>query len=175
MKRALLAVLAALLCLSLASCITINIPSNMVPGETVTQQPVETDPVTEAPTDDTTGSQTPDQPQVSYTDIVKGFDATIEETVLLDDRDVKVTATDLRFEDGTAYLTVKAENNTDMKLIFIAGSSYYNLNSINGYMVGNGYLYEKIEAGESKDLEMEFGMGEMIAYGIRNIAEIGTG
>ena len=153
MKRALFAVLAVLLCMSLASCITINIPSSLVPDETTGIQTDEsTDPVTAAPEDDTTGTEKPDDQQTPAADlaeIVKGFDATLEETMILDEKDVKITAKGLRIEDGSAYLSIKIENGSDRKLNFMSGTSSYNLNSINGYMMSGGYLYETLEGGGS--------------------------
>ena len=173
MKRALLFILAVILTLSLSSCITINIPTGQ-PGEGST--PAQTgdsgqDPGTTAADE----PDDPDEPEMTVRERIEAFDSTIEETVIFDGQGIRLTAKDLSYGNGTAYLKVKAENGTDEKLTFVAGSALGSVNSVNGYMVGGGYVFQSLEAGTDGEFELRFGIDELIAYGIRNIAEIGIG
>ena len=57
-------------------------------------------------------------------ELQNGFkqNATIEETVLYDENDVKITATELNYGNYKAELKLMIENNSDESLSFIAGS-----------------------------------------------------
>ena len=61
--------------------------------------------------------------------------ATIEEMVLVDESDVKITATGLKYTAYDVKLSLAIENNSSQDLSFYSGTSGYNCNSINGYMV----------------------------------------
>lgn len=101
--------------------------------------------------------------------------ATIEEKVLYDKDNVKITATDLEYEEDAANLQLKIENNSKKKLTFSAGTMVYAVNAINGFMVNGGYLNCEVKAGESIEEEMSFDYGELILYGMKEIADIRVG
>ena len=61
--------------------------------------------------------------------------ATIEETVLVDESDVKITATDLSYTKRAVEVNLSIENNTNKNLSFQGGMRNYYCSSINGYMV----------------------------------------
>ena len=65
-------------------------------------------------------------------------DATLEETVMVDEGGVKITATGLTYTDYSVDLDLTIENNSGKTLSFVSGSLGYSCNSINGYMVNDG-------------------------------------
>lgn len=106
----------------------------------------------------------------------KNFTATIEETVLLDEKDVKITAKELTYQNGyAAELSLLLENNTDKELNFYAETLSCAMNSINGYMVPDGYISETVAAGMSANATMTFELDQLAILGITDIAEIGVG
>ncbi len=52
------------------------------------------------------------------------FSATINETVLVDEKDVKITATELTYTEYSAELELLIENNSNKDLSFYSGSLY---------------------------------------------------
>jgi len=101
--------------------------------------------------------------------------ATIEEKVLYDKDNVKITATNLEYGEEAANLKLKIENNSKKKLTFSAGTMGYGVNAINGFMVSGGYLNCEADAGESIDEEMSFDYEELILLGMKEIADIRVG
>ncbi len=96
--------------------------------------------------------------------------ATIEETVLVDEKDVKITATELTYTSGSAELSLLLENNSDQELSF---ASHNNCpRSINGYMVDGGFMSESVAAGKKANTTLTFRANELIALGITEIADI---
>ncbi len=111
----------------------------------------------------------------STEDLVREFNATIKEAVLFDDKDVKITAKELTYSASSAELQLLLENNTQKNLSFCAGSIGYSVNSVNGYMISDGYVLEDIAAGMNANVSMTFSLDELIALGISNVADIGLG
>lgn len=101
--------------------------------------------------------------------------ATIEEKVLYDKDNVKITATNLEYGEEAANLKLKIENNSEKKLTFSAGTMGYGVNAINGFMVSGGYLNCEADVGESIDEEMSFDYEELILLGMKEIADIRVG
>ena len=101
--------------------------------------------------------------------------ASIEETLLYNENNVKITANELTYSDYSADLSITIENNSDMELSLICGSAGYHVNSINGYMVDDGYLNCKLSAGQSATDTISFKFNSIIAYGITSIADIEIG
>lgn len=58
--------------------------------------------------------------------------AEIEETVMIDENDIKITATGLKYTSYSVELELDIENNSDKALSFISGSLGYSCNSVNG-------------------------------------------
>lgn len=102
-------------------------------------------------------------------------EATIEENVLYDENDIKITAKELTYDTFSAKLSVTVENNSDKELSYSCGSSGYHVNSINGYMVDDGYVNGDIAAGQSVTEEIPFKFSSMNVYGITEIADIEIG
>ena len=102
-------------------------------------------------------------------------DATIEETVLYDENDVKITATDLNYGNYSANLEVTIENNSDEKLSFVSESVSCAQNAINGFMISDGYVNCDVESKGSTTEEMSFDYNTLMLYGITEIADIQIG
>ena len=79
-----------------------------------------------------------DDPQIEVDPLEFKKTATIDETVLVDENGVKITAKELVYGNYAVELTLIIENNSDKDLSFIANSIGYSCNSINGYMVPEG-------------------------------------
>ncbi|MBE6973408.1 MAG: catabolite control protein A [Ruminococcaceae bacterium] len=101
--------------------------------------------------------------------------AQIAETVLVDENNVKITATGLTYDDYNAEVELLIENNSDKDLSFVCGSSGYNCNSINGYMTPDGYLFCDVTAGKKAYDSVSFSYDELMLYGINEIADIELG
>ncbi|OON87005.1 hypothetical protein BXO88_05550 [Oribacterium sp. C9] len=102
-------------------------------------------------------------------------DATIEETVLFDKNDLKITAISLTYGNYSADLGLKFENNSDKNMSFIAQSLGYSRNAINDSMIKDGYVNVDVAAGESATDTMRFNYNEMMLSGISEIGIIQTG
>ena len=101
--------------------------------------------------------------------------ATLEKTVLYDNKDVVIIANELSYTAFSARLSVSIENNSDKELSFTCGSMGYNVNSVNGYMIEDGYLNCDISSGESKTEEIVFDYKSLKIYGITEIADLEIG
>lgn len=101
--------------------------------------------------------------------------ATIEETVMVDEGGMKITATGLNYDNYSVELELTIENNTDKNLSFHSGSVGYSCNSINGYMISGGYLNCDVVAGKKANDSIKFNYDELMLYGINEIADIEIG
>lgn len=101
--------------------------------------------------------------------------AQITETVLFDENNVKITATGLLYDSYDVEVEVLLENNTTKDLSFVCGSSGYNCNSINGYMVQDGYMFCDVAAGKKARDAVSFSYDELMLCGITEIADIELG
>lgn len=101
--------------------------------------------------------------------------AQIEETVIYDENDVKITATGLVYANNEVNLRLQIENNSNVSLSFISGSMGYSCNSVNGYMIDDGYLNCDVAAGKKANGVISFEYSELITYGITEIADIEIG
>ncbi|WP_405356911.1 hypothetical protein [Ruminococcus sp.] len=110
-------------------------------------------------------------------DILPEFDKTgkIEETKLTDTFDVSITATELTYNNYEVSLSLKLENKSNAKRSVVAGSAGYGCNSVNGYMIHDGYLNCDLDPGASAEEKISFSYGELNVHGINKIADIGIG
>lgn len=104
-----------------------------------------------------------------------GKTATITETVLLDEDDVKITATALNYGNYSLELELLIENNSAKDLSFISGSVGYSCNSVNGIMVFDGYLNCDVTAGNKATDTISFNYNNLMLYGINEVADIEIG
>lgn len=115
-----------------------------------------------------------DAPSQPVGEPAPGFDptATLEETVLVDEGDVKITATAITYRDQAVDVGLFIENNTDQKLSFQSGMRNYYCSSVNGYMVDGGYLSADVAAGKKANETLSFNIDELSLMGITDIADI---
>ena len=101
--------------------------------------------------------------------------ATLEEMVMYDEGDIKITATGLTYSNYDVELELLIENNTEKDLSFISGSLGYSCNSVNGYMTTDGYLNCDVAAGKKANDSISFEYDKLMLYGIYEIADIEIG
>ncbi len=101
--------------------------------------------------------------------------ATIEQTVLIDESDIKITATDLTYTGYSVDLDLSIENNTDKNLSFASGTVGYCCSSINNCMIKGGYLNADVASGKKAKETISFSLTELEMYGITEIADIQVG
>lgn len=96
----------------------------------------------------------------------------IEQTVLYDQDNIRITADDLKYENNQAELDLTLENNTEQDLSFVTGSIGYGRNSINGYMTDGIWLNEDVSAGmkSAETIYLDTDMLELL--GVTDIADI---
>lgn len=102
-------------------------------------------------------------------------EATLTETVMLDEGGVKVTATGLAYTESSADLAITIENNSGKDLSFTSGSLGYSCNSVNGYMVSDGYLNCDVLNGTVANDVISFSYDTLMLYGINEIADMEIG
>ena len=120
-------------------------------------------------------SDTNNDPESS--DTLPAFDktGTIEETHLTDVYDVSITATKLTYNNYEVALSLKLENKSDAKREVHAGTTGYGCNSVNGYMIHDGYLSCNLDPGAAAEDKISFSYAELSVHGISKIADIGIG
>lgn len=102
-------------------------------------------------------------------------DATLDETVMVDEDGVKITATGLDYTNHSVELKLILENNSGKNLSFVSGSAGYSCNSINGYMMNGGYLNCDVAPGKKASDSISFDYNELMLFGINEIADMEIG
>jgi len=118
-------------------------------------------------------SETQTKPEATTDDIFAGAYA-IEETVIFDENDVKITVTDIEYTGKAAKLNLVLENNSTQSAEFLSGTWSYNVNSINGYMY-SFYVNETVAAGMKAKKTINISIDDMALYGFKDIADIEIG
>ena len=101
--------------------------------------------------------------------------ASIEETILYNSDDILITATELGYTDYSADISVVIENNSEKDLTFISNSIGYSCNSVNGYMIADGYINSSVAAGKKANETLSLSYDMLRLYGIFEIADIEIG
>lgn len=101
--------------------------------------------------------------------------ATIEPVVLYEQDGVKITATGLDYGTNSVDLLVTFENNGDEPLSFVAGSIGYSVNSVNGYMVADGYANVDVEPGKVANEALSYSYDSLRLLGIYQIKQMEVG
>lgn len=104
-----------------------------------------------------------------------GTTATLDETVMVDEGGVTITATGLTYTAYSVDLELTIENNSGKDLSFVSGSLGYSCNSVNGYMVKDGYLNCDVANGKKANESISFGYDALMLYGIHEIADLEIG
>ncbi|OUN23065.1 catabolite control protein A [Pseudoflavonifractor sp. An85] len=101
--------------------------------------------------------------------------ATLDETVMVDEGGVKITATGLTYTNYSVEVGLTIENNSGKDLSFVSGSIGYSCNSVNGYMVEEGYLNCDVANGKKANDTIQFSYDTLMLYGIDEIADLEIG
>ena len=163
MKKFVISLLAASLVFSCCACGGTESGASSVAASSVTS---ETTGTVDETTTETNPEETVDRSQFK----IKSFNTepTIEETVLVDESGVKITATGLEYTDYEAILHVKIENNTESEIDVLANGGA----SVNNYMVP-AYMHCNVLAHDVAENSVDLDYDELELYGIYQIAEIG--
>lgn len=168
MKNIVSTFLTTVLILSLAACGT----SDDLPSQEENSTDIPSS-QTEAPEE----LKTDEPPQTAGDAVLPVFQktATITETVLVDECDVRITATELGYSDYSAELALTIENNSEKDLSFTSNTVGYGCNSVNGYMVEDGYLNCDVAAGKKANDTISISYDTLMLYGIFEIADMEIG
>lgn len=101
--------------------------------------------------------------------------ATISETVLVDENGILIKATGLTFSNYAVELELLIENNSQKDLSFVCESIGYSRNSVNGYMIEDGYLSCDVFGGKKANESISFNYDNLMLHGIMTIADIEVG
>lgn len=135
-------------------------------------------PAEESPGENSSSDHSNSEGQLTQTEETLGLfnvNATLEETVMVDEGGVKITATGLTYTDYSVDLDLTIENNSGKNLSFVSGSLGYSCNSINGYMVNDGYLNCDVSDGKKANASISFNYYTLMLYGIGEIADMEIG
>ena len=99
----------------------------------------------------------------------------IEPTVLYDQDGIKITANELVYGNYGVDLMLTFENSSEIPVNFVAGSIGYSVNSVNGYMVEDGYVNVDVEPDKVANEAMNFSYDNLMLYGIYTIKQIQVG
>ena len=168
MKKLIAILLAMMLVFSMAAC-----GASEETPENTSADPVATEP---QETQDNQEEEDPTEPEEPEAELPEfSTEATIEETVLYDENDVRITATELTYNSYSAELGLVIENNSNKDLSFIANSVGYSCNSVNGYMIPDGYLNCDVAAGKKASDNITLSLDQLMLYGIFEIADLEIG
>lgn len=177
MKKILVTAVGVVMALCMVACgneqgtMTEDVETEVIGAET-SEAPVEETETIGMPTEAEPEEDTGEKAKVE----VSGFDTSynIEETVLVDENDVKITATGLTYTDYAVEVNLLLENNSDKNLSIYTGSIGYSPNAVNGYMLG-GYMNAEVAAGKKTNETISYDFNELAVYGITKIADLQIG
>lgn len=130
--------------------------------------------VLESASSEESASTSRDTTASSATNGIQAFDksATIEETTLYDQGGVSIRADSLTCDDSEVHLHLTVTNQSDQTLTVVSGSMGYCWNSINDYMVEDGYINSDIMPGNKAVEDVTFDIDTLQMYGISAISDI---
>lgn len=173
MKKLICVLLAIVMLLGLTAC---------GKSKTETAEPEKADMTATETVDDVTDvteemEETDVQDSTESSEELPEFDqsAIIETTVILDQDNIKVTATALEYDDYSANLKLYLENNSDKSLTFSTNTLGFSGNSINGFMIPDGYFNSEIAPGKKANETATFSYDYLQLFGINEIADIVLG
>lgn len=173
MKKLICVLLAIVMLLGLTAC---------GKSKTETAEPEKADMTATETVDDVTDvteemEETDVQDSTESSEELPEFDqsAIIETTVILDQDNIKVTATALEYDDYSANLKLSLENNSDKTLTFSTNTLGFSGNSINGFMIPDGYFNSEIAPGKKANETTTFSYDYLQLFGINEIADIVLG
>lgn len=172
MKKKLVLGLLVMQCLLLGACGTEQeSPVTITPNESV-EEATEEEEIEEEPEEENIVEEIKDVVSSAPKKMFSS-QATIEETTMVDQNDVKIIANSIEYTDSRATLHITIENNSDQDLSFYSDTLGYSMNTINGYVVSGGYLNSDVSAGMKAKEDVYFDKRALLMNGIYDIAEIG--
>lgn len=165
MKRFLAIVLVLTIVLSLAACGTDSRVKEPASVSSENSQNAEK----ETPADNGSHAEAEEKPDPTEEEptATTNLEATVEETVILDESNVKVTVKGLSMDGWSGpSLKLLIENNSDKALTFQTRNS-----SVNGYMVET-IMSENVAAGKKSNTDLTFSSSELELAGITEIADM---
>lgn len=102
-------------------------------------------------------------------------DAQIDEAIIYDENGVKITVLNLEYGNYDAKLNVKFENTSDKEIDISSETLGYSCNSINGYMIDDGWCSVTLQPDETVEDDLKFSYNAMAIYGIKEIAYFEVG
>ena len=102
-------------------------------------------------------------------------DATIEETVLYNKEDVRISVLSLSYESSTVSMEFLFENNSVEDVTILAGTLGYSCFSVNGMMQSGGYINCEVTAGKRSKETISLSYDQLMLYGIDAIANVEIG
>ena len=111
------------------------------------------------------GKENPDMFQIDSS-------VNVKKTVLIDDKDIKITLTDISVDDYEVELFLTIENNSDVDLSFQSNNQGLYGCVVNGYLIDHMCLYSDVSAGKKAKETMSIYKEELLKYGITQIADI---
>ena len=163
---------------SMSACGDSSSPASETESQSTSKQETkaaETEKTTKAAETTTESTTEAEENNYSFSDLDADFSSTINETVMVDESGVRITATSLEYTGYAAALNVKIENNTETDITVTAGTLGCPENAVNGYMVSDGYLNCDVAAGAAVADEISFSYDNLVLYGITDIADITIG
>lgn len=173
MKKILTTMLSVVMALCLVAC---GNEQETVVAEDVENIPLETEVIGAETSEASAEEEMEEVTEKKAKAEVPGFDTSynVEETVLVDENDVKITATGLTYTNYSVEVNLLIENNSDKNLSFVTGSIGYSPNAVNGYMLG-GYMNVDVAAGKKTNETISYNFNELAVYGITEIADLQLG
>lgn len=101
--------------------------------------------------------------------------ATIEETIMVEQENVVITATSLTYTDYDVELNISIENTGEIDIDVYTNTAGYSANSVNGYMINDGYIHSTVTPGKKANETICFSKSELLVCGITEIADIEIG
>ena len=169
MKKILSLVLVLCMTFAMAACGNEDSVSTDVPTESAAEQTL--------PSEETAASSEPATKPKPAAETLPDFqkDAVMEETVLYDENDLKITATGLSYDDYSVNLELLLENNSETDRSFFCETYGYSCNSVNGFLIEDGYLSCDVPAGKKANEKARFSYDNLQLFGIQEIADIELG
>lgn len=181
MKKLICVLLSLVMLLSLAACGKDKAETTEPKkADTTAAEKVDTDEAEDA-ADETdaveTGEETDAPDTAESSEELPEFDQSgnIKETVMLDQDNIKVTATTLEYDNYSANLKLSLENNSDKTLTFSTNTLGFSGNSVNGFMIPDGYFNSEIAPGKKANETVTFSYDYLQLFGINEIADIVLG
>lgn len=126
-------------------------------------------------TEDNDSDNNNEYDQVESTQLPKmSTKETIEQTILVDEDGIKITAQELTFAGNSPRLNLLLENNTEKKLNFTSEYLEQNIFAVNGYML-NEYIDTDITPGNKANESISIDYEDLMLLGIHEVEAIELG